>query len=109
MGDPSDVYPMSSPRFSHNLAVGDRMASTVKVLLIDASSTSTVLKTLAEVGPLGDYSWDHFTGYSPPIEVHATGLNLSNEAPVLLALEITNNDRNLQIPIDDLADGSDIQ
>ena len=59
--------------------------------------------------PLGNYSFDHFTGYSPPIAVEATGLGVSNEAPIILAMQVVNNQRNLQIPIDDLAKGFDIK
>jgi hypothetical protein len=53
--------------------------------------------------------YDHFTGYSPPIVVSATGLGLSNDVPLLVALEVANNERNLQIPIDDLAKGFDVK
>jgi len=84
-------------------------ASTVDVLLVDAARQDVVLKTLLSTEPLGDYSFDHFVGYSPPISVNATGLGLANDSPVLLVMEFHNNDRNLQIPIDDLAAGFDIQ
>lgn len=47
--------------------------------------------------PLGNYSYDHFTQYSPPIVVAATGLAISTDSAVILALEITNNERNLQV------------
>merc|ERR1712039_932930 len=46
---------------------------------------------------------------SPLINVSATNLDIPNDAPVILAMEVTNNDRNLQIPIDDLADGFNIK
>ena len=59
-------------------------------------------------GPLGAYSYDHFHGYSPPVVVRATGLAQPNEEPLMLVLEITNNERNLQLPIDDLASGMDV-
>merc|ERR1711959_459263 len=88
---------------------GGRMAPTADVLLVNASSQTQVLRTLLKTGPLGKYSWDHFTGYSPPISVNATGLQLANDGPVLLALEMHNNDRNLQIPVDDLAAGFNVQ
>lgn len=76
--------------------------------ILDLAS-GDVLKTLFTSQPLGDYSWDHFAGYSPRIEVNATNLNLPNDGPVILALEVTNNERNLQIPIDDMADGFGIR
>jgi hypothetical protein len=40
----------------------------VKVVLLDMKS-SAVLKTVFTSVPLGNYSYDHFTQYSPPIEV----------------------------------------
>merc|ERR1712039_116942 len=46
---------------------------------------------------------------SPLINVSATNLDIPNDSPVILAMEVTNNDRNLQIPIDDLADGFNIR
>lgn len=86
-----------------------KVAPTIDVVLVNASSQSQVLRTLLKTGPLGNYSWDHFTGYSPPILVNAVGLNLDNTAAVLLGLDVHNNDRNLQIPVDDLAAGFNAQ
>ena len=73
--------------------------------------TSKVLKTVWTSDPLGNYSWDRWHGYSPPIPVHASGLGipLSEDSPVLLALSVSNNGRNLQIPVDDLGKGFDIR
>merc|ERR1712196_660408 len=82
-----------------------KAAPTVDEVLVNASSHAEVLRTLLRTGPLGNYSWDHFTGYSPPIVVSASGLNLDNDAAVLLGLTVHNNGRNLQIPVDDLAAG----
>jgi len=83
-----------------------KKAPIVKVQLRDME-TGDVLKTIATTEPLGNYSFDHFTTYSPPIAINATGLDLLNNKPIILVLEITNNERNLQIPIDDLAKGFD--
>lgn len=85
-----------------------KMAPTLRVLLIDAASSKEV-RELAKTGPLGNYSWDHFTGYSPPIEVDVRGLDQENEAALALVVEVTNNARNLQLPLDDLADGWKVQ
>jgi len=85
-----------------------KQAPVVKVQILDLAS-GDVLKTVFTSQPLGDYSFDRFAGYSPRIEVNATDLDLSNDGPVILALEVTNNERNLQIPIDDIADGFGIQ
>ena len=81
-----------------------KQAATVAVQL-RAASDGAVLRTLLSTPPLGNYSFDAFTRYSPRIQVHQTGLALPNDEPVILALEVTNHERNLQIPIDDLRDG----
>ena len=84
-----------------------KKASVVKLLVLDLAS-SQVLATPWTSEPLGNYSYDHFTGYSPPVKVHATGLSVSTNSAVILALEVENNERNLQIPIDDKAMGFNI-
>ena len=78
-------------------------ASTVRVLLSDANGGA--LAVIYQSDELGNYSYDHFEGYSPPIVASASSLKVPNEELVFLVLEITNHDRNLQIPIDDLASG----
>jgi len=83
-----------------------KKASTVRVLLVDADGKE--LKTLLTTQPLGDYSAGTFTQYSPPISVNATGLQLANDELVFVALEVTNNEQNLHIPIDDLASGFNV-
>jgi alpha-galactosidase len=83
-------------------------APTVRLVVLDLA-TNHELKTLLQTGPLGNYSYDHFTGYSPRVTVHATNLAIPNDSPVVLAMEITNNQRNLQIPIDDKAQGFGIR
>ena len=64
-----------------------KAAATARVLLLDATS-GKVLKVLLSTPPLGNYSWDDFKEYSPPIAVHATGLDLPNESPIVLAIEV---------------------
>lgn len=81
-----------------------KKASTVSVLLLNCRSKA-VVATLLTTPPLGEYSYDHYTGHSPPIKIELDGLEVPNDEALVLALRITNNDRNLQIPIDDLADG----
>ena len=78
-------------------------ASVVTVLLTDAKGA--VLKTLMTTPPLGNYSYDVFTGFSPPIEVDKSGIGLKHDGKVYLTLKVVNNERNLQIPMDDLAGG----
>jgi len=79
-------------------------APVVTVQVLDMAK-GTVLKTLFTSEPLGAYSYDNFTGYSPPIEINAQNLNIPNDVPVVVALQVANNDRTLHIPIDDLAAG----
>merc|ERR1719469_1547918 len=84
-----------------------KKAAVVKVQVRDLA-TDAILATLFTSDPLGDYSWDVFTSYSPLINVSVTNLSIPNDSPVVIALEVTNNDRNLQIPVDDLADGFNV-
>jgi hypothetical protein len=79
-------------------------AATVSAVLLDMA-TGKVLKTIGTTPPLGNYSFDHFTTYSPPQYINATGLGVPNDTPVILALQISNNARNLQVPIDDKSNG----
>ena len=81
-----------------------KQAAVVKVQILDLE-TSAVLKTIFTSQPLGDYSYDHFTQNSPPVVVKATGLSVPTDKPVIVALEVANNQRNLQIPVDDRAGG----
>jgi hypothetical protein len=76
---------------------------TVALLLTDQAGAT--LATLATSAPLGNYSFDHFTGYSPPVTLVAHGLRVPNEQLVLVTLEVTNHGRNLQLAIDDLRGG----
>ena len=81
-----------------------KQPATVRLLLTDVATEAEV-RELWKSGPLGNYSYDQFTGYSPPIEVRATGLAQPNEAALMLTLEVTDHDRNLQLPIDNLVAG----
>ena len=94
-GYPGNVLPSKEP--------------TVRIALLDMV-TGKELKSLFTSGPLGNYSYSPFKGYSPEIEVKVTGINLPNpnNAPVIVAMVVNNNGRNLQIPIDDLAQGFNI-
>jgi len=81
-----------------------KAAPVVKVQILDMA-TSAVLATVFTSPPLGKYSYDHFTQYSPPIVVKAAGLHIPTDKPVIIALSVANNQRNLQIPVDDKANG----
>ena len=80
-----------------------KKASTVSVQLVDGHGQ--LLRTLFTSPSLGNYSYDVFRGFSPPINVSATGLNLRMDGAVAIALMVVNNERNLQIPLDDKAGG----
>lgn len=78
-------------------------APTVALLLTDQAGAT--LATLATSTPLGNYSFDHFTGYSPPVTLAAHGLHVPNDQLLLLTLEVSNHGRNLQLAVDDLRQG----
>ena len=87
-----------------------KKASVVTVQLLEMKS-GKLLQSVWTSPPLGNYSWDHGDKNSPPIEVRVSGLNigLSLETPVIVALSVANNDRNLQIPIDDKSGGMHVE
>jgi len=82
---------------------GGNRSSTVSLLLMNSEGKS--LATLFTSPPLSNYSYDTFTQYSPPVRVAVSALSVPNDELVYVVLEVTNNDRNLQFPVDDLADG----
>jgi len=92
-------------------APGQQKAAPTVTLQVLDMKTDAVLKSVWTSQQLGNFSWDNFKGYSPRIPVQATGLGikLSSDSPVILALSVENNERNLQIPIDDKADGFGIK
>jgi len=77
-------------------------ASTLSVALIDAHN-QTQIQTLCTTPPLANYSFDHFTGESPPVSCSATGLNVQWPRQMSLMLVLTNKQRNVQIPMRTLA------
>ena len=77
-----------------------KKGSTVSVVLLDAANHSDVA-TLYTSGELTKYSFDRFTGYSPPIEVDVSpAVPVPDGRALYLALRFHNNERNLQVPID---------
>ncbi len=91
-----------------------KKGAVVTVQFLDMQTGRPVGKSGAGVwtsAPLGNYSWDHGDPNSPPVRVAVDGLDvpLSTDAPVILALSVANNDRNLQIPIDDKSGGMHVQ
>ena len=102
-------HAIESLSLSFRYAVGysTGTAPTLRVVLLDLA-TKQELKAIYTSGPLDCCAWSPFASYSPPTKVHATGLHVVSANPVTIALEVTNNERNLQIPVDDLASGMGI-
>ena len=51
--------------------------------------SGSTLSTLFTSGPLGNYSFDHFTSYSPSIHVTSkTGLGIANEQLLFVVLQV---------------------
>jgi len=79
-----------------------KMGCNVTLHALDAL-TGAGLGLLWESPELSAYSYDDFTGYSPPVNGTATGLRLPNSRPIRLVLNINNNDRNLQLRVADFS------
>jgi hypothetical protein len=58
-----------------------------------------VVATIYTSPPLDKYLFDRGDQYSPPIVVDVTGLSIDNTNALFLALSITNNAHNVQIPL----------
>eukprot|EP00050_Salpingoeca_kvevrii_P017944 m.69452 g.69452 ORF g.69452 m.69452 type:complete len:836 (-) comp7818_c0_seq2:170-2677(-) len=81
---------------------------TFSLALIEAR-TKTPVATIYNSPILDKYSFDNFTGYSPPITVNLGSLGIKNSVPLLLRLSFVNNDRNLQLLLGDDVLGLDLQ
>ena len=102
-------YTVDSLSLSFRYAAGYTGAPTKKAPVVSVLLTDSSGATLAKIftsDPLGNYSFDSFKGYSRPIVAASSApLGVSNEGLVFVTLEIVNNQRNLQLPVDDLAGG----
>lgn len=72
--------------------------STLSVALVDAHNASH-LATVCTTPPLSNYSFDHFTGESPPVHCNGSGLAIGWPRQMAVMLILTNNQRNVQIPL----------
>eukprot|EP00947_MAST-08B_sp_MAST-8B-sp1_P000874 g874.t1 len=73
-------------------------APNVSLALVDAFN-HTIIRTLWTSDALDKYSYDKFTGYSPPVTgAAAPGLSVGWPRQMQLALVMHNNQHNLQIP-----------
>lgn len=77
---------------------GSQKGATLSIVLIDAA-TQDVVSTLYTSPPLVNYSFDDFKGYSPPIHVHVSELQILNGRALHMALRFHNNDRNVQVSL----------
>jgi hypothetical protein len=84
----------------YNPPSGQTYAGPTFALAFLDAQTQAVVATVYNSPVLDKYSFDDFTTYSPPINVNVGGLSISTESPLLAALIFTNNQRNLQIPIE---------
>eukprot|EP01004_Peranema_trichophorum_P003699 NODE_2671_length_1522_cov_45.386705_g2301_i0.p1 GENE.NODE_2671_length_1522_cov_45.386705_g2301_i0~~NODE_2671_length_1522_cov_45.386705_g2301_i0.p1 ORF type:complete len:472 (-),score=81.05 NODE_2671_length_1522_cov_45.386705_g2301_i0:105-1367(-) len=84
-----------------------KKASTLSFVVLK-SDLQTPISTLYTSPPLGKYSYDNFTQYSPIYEIQLDNLNIPNQDPVFLSFRFVDNQRNLQIPIDDKWSGFNI-
>lgn len=73
----------------------------VSLAVVDAFN-HTVLATLGTSPPLNNWSYDAFKGYSPPVKIAASRLDIASGRQTMLALVLNNNKRNLQIPAGDI-------
>eukprot|EP00911_Craspedida_sp_UC1_P000447 UC1_evm4s337 len=78
--------------------------SIIHVDLVDAAAaantgTAPAVATVYTSAPLDAYSFDHYSGYSPPVKVHISNLKIKNSRPLLLRLRFENRKRNLQVQL----------
>ena len=122
-GNPGDVsritlsHPLLAPGYAiENVSLAFRYAagytpaagvthnaSVASLLLVDENGD--VLNSSAVTRPLGNFSFDHFTSYSPPVPLSLAAAGVPNDRLVFVAIEVRNNQRNLQIALDDLRSG----
>ena len=65
-------------------------AANLSLHALDAGNGSS-LGVLWTSGPLGNYSFDRYEGYSPPVVGGTDGLRVPNARPITLALQVHNN------------------
>ena len=79
---------------------GNPDGPTLSLVALDADSGAE-LQTFYTSPVLNKYSFDHFTGYSPAIQVDADKLNFVHTGSIKLSLKFSNNKQNLQIAVDE--------
>eukprot|EP00756_Hemistasia_phaeocysticola_P014971 Hpha_TRINITY_DN15377_c2_g13::TRINITY_DN15377_c2_g13_i1::g.88518::m.88518/K09955/K09955; uncharacterized protein len=102
-------HSLSSVQFGFRYSAGytppagvQKNASVVTVQLVWAVNNS-LISSIWTSSPLGNYSYDDFTRYSPVIEETITNIDVPNDDLISVRFEFQNQERNLQIPIDNLA------
>ena len=101
----SDAHLLTEVALTYQYAAGytpaagkSAKATTLSLALVDAINGSHVAM-LYTSPPLGNYSFDAFKGYSPPLMVKRTGLAISWPRSLRVALLFDNRERNVQVPI----------
>jgi hypothetical protein len=76
-------------------------ASNLSLRLEDAFD-GTLVRTLWRSGPLGNASYDAFTGFSPPVVGRADALAVGWRRQTRLVIEFSNNAKNVQVRVSTL-------
>eukprot|EP00039_Didymoeca_costata_P021703 m.2809 g.2809 ORF g.2809 m.2809 type:complete len:948 (-) comp2595_c0_seq1:128-2971(-) len=79
--------------------------STLSVVILDGNDE--IIRTIYQSPVLNNYSFDNYKGYSPPIPVHASGLNIANGNVLRIGIQFHNNEQNLQLVVE--PDGMPVQ
>ena len=99
-----EVHAALSYAAGYTPAAGEhKNASSASLHLVDALTREDVSGPLLTWPALGEYSFDDYHGYSSPMANAAANFSVGNAKPLLLALRISNNERNLQLPTSLLA------
>ena len=81
----------------------ENVPASLSLHVLDMATRADLSGAIAEWPALTGYSYDHFVSYSPVVSASIRRLALANANPVLLAIKIRNNQRNLQIPLRNLS------
>lgn len=80
------------------LTFGFKVGTNFSVVISPLCNPETSSHTVYSSPHLTDYPFDTCNNcYSPPVEVHATGLSIPVSTASVIKLVFENNDRNLQI------------
>ena len=89
-------------RFVAGYTSPGKLGATASVHILDMATRKDLTGPLMQWKNLSGYSFDHFKSYSPILSATVDTLQVSNSKPLLLAVKISNNQRNVQIPLSNL-------